>query len=93
LAIYLGDAMLAYLLAINKTYTKYKDVNQLQNSSAILEFFNSYIPNMPSISGSTFILDKGLRAASYKLIALDSSGQPTTWATIMSDMNSNVNHL
>jgi hypothetical protein len=48
---------------------------------------------MPLISGSTFILDKGLRSARYKLITLDSNGQPTTWVTIKSNMDSNVNKL
>lgn len=46
LAIYLGDAMLAYLIALNATYTKY-GINQLRNTSAIMEYFSVTRPEMP----------------------------------------------
>lgn len=85
--------MLAYLLALNKTYTKYGNVSQLRNSHAIMEFFYSYIPDMPSISSSTYMLDRGLRAATYQLITLNSSGQPNTWATIMSVVDRGVCYI
>lgn len=47
LAIYLADAMLAYLKGLNDTLTRTKDINQLKNASAQIDYFYQNIPDMP----------------------------------------------
>lgn len=38
--------MLAYLIALNSTYVKY-GINQLKNTTAIMEYFSVAKPEMP----------------------------------------------
>ncbi|KAI6171166.1 Guanylate cyclase [Aphelenchoides bicaudatus] len=67
LAIYLADSVIAYLWSLNKTYTRLGDASQLTNTSEIIKNFQAYLPDMPSVTGTSYILNNGLRAARFFL--------------------------
>ncbi|CAD5233094.1 unnamed protein product [Bursaphelenchus xylophilus] len=95
LSYYLGDAVLIYIAAINRTIQQYQTDLNLQ---AILRNSSYVLPNMPvqmpSVEGDNVLIFNGrIRGVINALYGLDTGGSQNIWATITSSNNSSIFNL
>ncbi|CAD5225470.1 unnamed protein product [Bursaphelenchus okinawaensis] len=85
LSYYLGDAVLTYLYALNRTIEMYKtqaDVDAMVRNSTIL--LANMAETMANLEGDTTIMSSGRRSVDYALYGLDPDGSQNTWAFVAS---------